>query len=197
LLRLYQKEITSNQTPYWLAATKKWIATKIHNYDGGIMAEDRFQQLKEKYVSVLSVINREDLQVEKMHVEGDKLFIRAKAPSDQAKNHFWDAVKKVDPSFKDLHAEINVVPHQQAPQAKSASPQQAPVTPVSGTKPAAQKEQTYTVVKGDTLSKIAKEYYGNANAYMKIFDANRDQLKDPDKIQVGQVLRIPPKDEPA
>lgn len=157
------------------------------------MAEDRFQQLKEKYVSVLHVVNQEDLQVEKMNVEGDKLFIRAKAPSDQAKNHFWDAVKKVDPSFKDLHAEINVVP--QAPQAKSAPPQQAPVTPVSGTKPVAPKEQTYTVIKGDTLSKIAKEFYGNANAYMKIFNANRDQLKDPDKIQIGQVLRIPPKDE--
>ena len=160
------------------------------------MAEDRFQQLKEKYVSVLSVINREDLQVEKMHVEGDKLFIRAKAPSEQAKNHFWDAVKKVDPSFKDLNAEINVVPHAEAPQAKSA-PQHAPVTPVSGTKIPEPKEQTYTVVKGDTLSKIAKEFYGNANAYMKIFDANRDQLKDPDKIQIGQVLRIPPRDEPA
>ncbi|MCI0614249.1 LysM peptidoglycan-binding domain-containing protein [bacterium] len=129
-----------------------------------------------------------------MHVEGDKLFIRAKAPSEQAKNHFWDAVKKVDSSFKDLHAEINVVP--QAPQAKSA-PQQTPVTPVSGTKPATATEPTYTVVKGDTLSKIAKEFYGNANAYMRIFDANRDQLKDPDKIQIGQVLRIPPKDEPA
>lgn len=161
------------------------------------MAEDRFQQLKEKYVSVLSVINREDLQVEKLNIEGDKLFIRAKAPSDQAKNHFWDAVKKVDPSFKDLHAEINVVPH--APQTKSAPApaQQAPVTPVSGTKPAAPKEQTYTVVKGDTLSKIAKEYYGNANEYMKIFNANKDQLKDPDKIQVGQVLRIPAQDQPA
>lgn len=161
------------------------------------MAEDRFQELKQKYVSVLSVINKEDLQVEKMHVEGDKLFIRAKAPSDQAKNHFWDAVKKVDPSFKDLHAEINVVPH--APQAKSAPApaHQAPVTPVSGTKPAAAKEQTYTVVKGDTLSKIAKEYYGNANEYMKIFNANKDQLKDPDKIQVGQVLHIPAKDQPA
>lgn len=155
------------------------------------MAEDRFQQLKEKYVSALHVINQDDLKVEKMHVEGDKLFIRAKAPSEQAKNHFWDAVKKVDPSFKDLHAEIAVVP--QAPQAKSAPAQKAPVTPVSGTKPA---EQTYTVVKGDTLSKIAKEYYGNANEYMKIFNANRDQLKDPDKIQIGQVLRIPPKTEP-
>ena len=44
---------------------------------------------------------------------------------------------------------------------------------------------------GDTLSKIAKEYLGNANAYMKIFDANKDQLNDPDKIRPGQVLRIP------
>ena len=160
------------------------------------MAEDRFQQLKQKYVSVLHVINQEDLKVEKMHVENDQLFIRANAPSDQAKNQFWDAVKKVDPNYKDLHAEINVV---HAPQAKSAPApaQQAPVTPVSGTKPAAAKEQTYTVVKGDTLSKIAKEYYGNANEYMKIFNANRDQLKDPDKIQIGQVLRIPAKGEPA
>ena len=49
----------------------------------------------------------------------------------------------------------------------------------------------YTVQAGDTLSKIAKQYYGNANAYMKIFDANKDQLKDPNKIQVGQVLKIP------
>jgi LysM repeat protein len=163
------------------------------------MAEDRLQQLKEKYVSVLHVINQEDLQVEKMHVENNQLFIRAKAPSDQAKNRFWDAVKKVDPGYKDLHAEINVVP--QAAQAKSAPApaptHQAPVTPVSGTASAAPKEQTYTVVKGDTLSKISKEFYGNANAYMKIFNANRDQLNDPDKIQVGQVLKIPAKDEPA
>jgi nucleoid-associated protein YgaU len=44
---------------------------------------------------------------------------------------------------------------------------------------------------GDTLSKISKQFYGNANAYMKIFEANRDQLKDPDLIKVGQTLRIP------
>ena len=46
---------------------------------------------------------------------------------------------------------------------------------------------------GDTLSKIAKEHYGNANDYMKIFKANTDKLTDPDKIKVGQVLVIPPK----
>ncbi|MDX1916156.1 MAG: peptidoglycan-binding protein LysM [Methylophilus sp.] len=50
----------------------------------------------------------------------------------------------------------------------------------------------YTVVKGDTLSKIAKEMYGNANAYMGIFEANKPMLSHPDKIYPGQVLRIPP-----
>ena len=50
----------------------------------------------------------------------------------------------------------------------------------------------YTVVRGDTLSKVAKEYYGNANAYMKIFEANKPMLSHPDKIYPGQMLRIPP-----
>ena len=52
--------------------------------------------------------------------------------------------------------------------------------------------QFYTVVSGDTLSKVAKEYYGNANAYMKIFEANKPMLSHPDKIYPGQTLRIPP-----
>ena len=51
----------------------------------------------------------------------------------------------------------------------------------------------YTVVRGDTLSKIAKEQYGNANAYMVIFEANKPMLTHPDKIYPGQMLRIPPK----
>lgn len=49
----------------------------------------------------------------------------------------------------------------------------------------------YTVASGDTLSKIAKEQYGNANDYMKIFEANKPMLSHPDKIYPGQVLRIP------
>jgi nucleoid-associated protein YgaU len=47
------------------------------------------------------------------------------------------------------------------------------------------------VQKGDTLSKISKQYYGDPNQYNRIFEANRDQLKDPDKIFPGQVLKIP------
>ena len=49
----------------------------------------------------------------------------------------------------------------------------------------------YTVQKGDTLSKIAKQQYGDAGQYPKIFEANRPMLSDPDKIYPGQVLRIP------
>jgi nucleoid-associated protein YgaU len=56
-------------------------------------------------------------------------------------------------------------------------------------------EQTYTVQKGDTLSHIAKQFYGKASGWSAIFDANRDQLDDPDRIQPGQVLRIPPAGE--
>lgn len=55
-------------------------------------------------------------------------------------------------------------------------------------------ESTYREVKsGDTLSKIAKDAYGDANAYMKIFEANKPMLSNPDKIYPGQMLRIPPK----
>jgi nucleoid-associated protein YgaU len=62
------------------------------------------------------------------------------------------------------------------------------MTVASGSTPAA----TFREVKsGDTLSKIAKEAYGNANAYMKIFEANKPMLSDPDKIYPGQMLRIP------
>jgi nucleoid-associated protein YgaU len=51
--------------------------------------------------------------------------------------------------------------------------------------------QWYEVKKGDTLWKIAKEYYGDGSLYPEIFKANQDVLSDPDKIQVGQKLRIP------
>jgi nucleoid-associated protein YgaU len=51
--------------------------------------------------------------------------------------------------------------------------------------------KTYTVQAGDTLSAIAKKQLGDANAYLKIFEANKDQLSDPNKIKPGQVLRLP------
>jgi nucleoid-associated protein YgaU len=56
---------------------------------------------------------------------------------------------------------------------------------------------SYTVQKGDTLSHIAKAQYGKASQWRRIFEANRDQLDDPDRIQPGQVLKIPPTDADA
>lgn len=53
--------------------------------------------------------------------------------------------------------------------------------------------QAYTVEKGDTLSRIAKHHLGDANAWKQIFEANRDVLDDPDRIQPGQVLKLPSK----
>jgi LysM repeat protein len=159
------------------------------------MADDLFQTLKEKYVSALSVLNHEDFHVHNLHVDAGKLVIVADSPSQAANNHFWDTVKRVDANYaKDLNAQITVRPQ---PASAPAAPKAPQVTPVSGLAPSPKPagEETYTVVKGDTLSGIAKHFYGNANDYMRIFDANKDQLKDPDKIQIGQVLRIPPKKE--
>ncbi len=70
------------------------------------------------------------------------------------------------------------------------------VVPAQGALPetADPEKQFYTVVSGDSLSKIAKHFYGNANKYPVIFEANKPMLKHPDKIYPGQVLVIPPVD---
>jgi nucleoid-associated protein YgaU len=63
----------------------------------------------------------------------------------------------------------------------------------SSTAPAAEAYETYVVVSGDSLSKIAKRVYGNGNEWKRIFEANQDILKDPNKIFPGQKLKLPPK----
>jgi nucleoid-associated protein YgaU len=72
---------------------------------------------------------------------------------------------------------------------KSGGSSTAPPAAQGGPSPT--QEKTYTVVAGDSLSKIAKREYGDANSWKKIFEANRDQIKDPDLIHPGQKLRIP------
>jgi nucleoid-associated protein YgaU len=63
----------------------------------------------------------------------------------------------------------------------------------SSTAPGAETYQTYEVKSGDTLSKIAKNFYGSGNEWNRIFEANTDILKDPNKIFPGQKLKIPAK----
>jgi nucleoid-associated protein YgaU len=104
--------------------------------------------------------------------EGDKLHFKGTVKSEDEKNQIWNAIKTVADWRTDINGDITVVPQPAA----------------VGTSGAA---RTYTVKSGDTLSKIAKEHLGDANSYMKIFDLNKDQLSDPDKIKPGQVLKLP------
>ena len=138
---------------------------------------DRFEQLKMKYQSVLNFIQSQGVQLQNVNMEGDKLLIRASAPSADLKNRVWDQIKLVDPSASDLIADI------QAPPAAAAAAASA-----GGASSAA---RTYTVQAGDSLSKISKQFYGDANKYMKIFEANKDKLTDPNKVNIGTELLIP------
>jgi nucleoid-associated protein YgaU len=136
---------------------------------------DKMDALKQKYQSVLNFIKQSGAQLENVHVENDKLLIRAEAPSEQVKMQIWDQIKLANPGWaSELVADVKVRPGQGGPQGGATAP-----------------TRSYTVKSGDTLSKISQQYYGDANQYRRIFDANRGLLKDPDKIQPGQVLTIP------
>jgi nucleoid-associated protein YgaU len=102
--------------------------------------------------------------------EGDKLHFKGTVGSKDEENQIWNAIKTVPDWKNDINAEITVA-------------QGAHAVGTSG--------KSYTVRAGDTLSKIAKEHLGDANAYMRIFNANTDQLSDPDQIKPGQILKLP------
>jgi len=146
--------------------------------EGQADAQKRFNELKTKYQSVLNTIEREDVRLVNLHVEANKLFIRGSAPSEEVKNKIWEQIKLVDANnANDLTADITVDAGRAAAAAAGGG--------------AGEGGQRYTVKAGDTLSKISKQFYGDANEYMRIFYANKDTLKDPDKIQVGQELNVP------
>lgn len=147
------------------------IGTQQQNKES-LMAD--LEQLKGKYQSVLSLMNQLGVRVQNLHVQDNKLFLKGNAKTKADSNRLWDQIKLVSANYsQDLIAEITYD------------------TEAEPSKAASQTAKTYTVKAGDTLSKIAKQHYGDANLYMKIFDANKDLLRDPDKIQPGQVLKIP------
>jgi LysM repeat protein len=141
---------------------------------------DRLEELKSKYQAALATIQQKGVVLAHLHVQDNKLFIQGSAPSEAIKNEVWTQIKAADAQFSDLTCDLQVdssLPQPQAAAAAAASGGGA--------------GQTYTVKSGDTLSKIAKQFYGNANDYNKIFEANKDQLSSPDRINVGQELKIP------
>jgi nucleoid-associated protein YgaU len=102
-----------------------------------------------------------------------KLHFVGSVKTEDEKNEIWNAIKTIPSWRDDIVADIEV----------TGGGGQGGGAAAAG--------RTYTVQSGDTLSKIAKEQLGDGNAYMKIFNANKDQLSDPDKIKPGQVLKIP------
>lgn len=100
--------------------------------------------------------------------------------------------QKIMAEFNALVKTENTINQIAIPKPAAAGPQAAGAAPGNVTAGAAgAKLQVHEVVKGDTLSAIAKKYYGKASAYNRIFEANRDILDNPDKIKVGQKLKIP------
>ena len=144
-------------------------------------AQQRFNELKQKYQSVLNMADQQQIQFQNLHVQDNKLYIKGIAPSEDAKNKFWDQIKLVNPNADDITVDLSVDQSRAAAAAAGGGQGQG--------------SQSYEVKPGDNLSKISKQFYGDPNEYMRIFYANRDQLKDPDRIQVGQKLAIPPTDK--
>jgi nucleoid-associated protein YgaU len=124
--------------------------------------------VREKYQSLLDLAGQGgigDLQVSE---EGDVLHVSGTAPSEEAKQKLWDEYNRIDPDMRsgDLVMNINVGGGQGGG------------------------EETYEVKSGDTLSKIGHHH---GVSWQDIFEANKDTIKDPDKIFPGQKLRIPRK----
>lgn len=132
---------------------------------------ERLDALKTKYQSVLNFIGQKGVRLDNLHVEGNKLFIKGAAPSEATKNAVWDQIKQVDSSYSDLTCDLSV------------DTSLAPPAPAA---------RTYTVKAGDSLWKIAQNFYGNGSKFPQIIAGNPGKLKDEKTvIHPGDVLNIP------
>ena len=148
----------------------------------GVFDQKSSGGLREKYNHAIQTAKSLRMQGGAEERNG-KLHFNGTVNSVDEKNQIWNALKTVPDWQKDVVADIKV--------ASTAAPQPAPTTGSQGASVTTPQTISYTVQSGDTLSGIAKKFLGNANDYMDIFNANKDQLSDPDKIKPGQVLKIP------
>jgi len=135
--------------------------------------------LRDKYSFAVQTAKQVRMDGSAEEREG-KLHFTGTVNSEDEKNQIWNALKTIPDWQKDVVADIKVKAgaRSTAIQVPAAAPQGDGFT-------------SYTVQAGDTLSAIAKRFYGHANEYMEIFNANKDLLANPDKIMPGQVLKIP------
>jgi LysM repeat protein len=142
---------------------------------------DRFRKsFDDKVNEAISQINGMNLGVSDLgaQVDGKFVTLTGEVPSMDVKAKVMEAFNNLIETENTLNS-IRVV-------------EPAPAEPAPAPEP---EETIYEVVSGDTLGAIAQKYYGKASLYMKIFDANRDILDDPDLIKVGQKLKIPKLEE--
>lgn len=121
--------------------------------------------LKEKYQDLVALASRLDIRNLEVKEEGGKLFLKGTTTFQLEKDLLWDKIKQFPDWQKEISADIRTER-----------------TDIHG---------IWTVQPGDTLSKLAKVHLDDPKRYMEIFNANKDQLKDPNLIKVGQKLVIP------
>lgn len=132
---------------------------------------EQFDQLKLKYQSVINLAKAKGVSLSHVHMEGGKLLIKGRAPSQDVKNDVWNQIKLVDAAFADLTCDLAID---------------------EGLAPPPPAQRIYTVKKGDSLWKIAAENLGNGAHYPKIIAANPDRLKDEKSvIHPGDELVLP------
>jgi len=120
--------------------------------------------LRDKYQSLIAMADGNGVADLNIQEQDNVLHIHGTAPSEAVKQQIWDEYNRLDPDMRSGDVVMNL-------------------------EVAAGSEVFYTVAPGDSLSKIATQYKGVT--WQKIFEANRDQLKNPDLIHPGQKLRIP------
>ena len=121
--------------------------------------------LKDKYKDVIDRAGALGIKGLDVREEGGKLVVKGEAAYQYDKDRVWDAIKKQSGWESEVSANLTVAD-----------------TSIFG---------VHVVQSGETLSKIAKSAYDNAGKYMKIFEANKDQLSNPDVIKPGQKLKLP------
>jgi len=136
--------------------------------------------LRDKYAYAIQTAKTLRMQGSADEKDG-KLYFHGTVGSQTEVNQIWDAIKTIPTWQSEIVADIK----------STGTSGTAGTTGGGSTASTDITAHTYVVRPGDTLSKIAKELLGDGNSYMEIFNANRDQLNDPNVIRPGQVLKIP------